>query len=314
MDAFQIFLLIFVFLGITAAVLQTFGSQSWKSYFQQELDPFLSSITKSILGLLGITFIMILFIRTARNREGFQNPDTFTKQLQGQLRTLQAETICRIFGEIEKNIFESEKVPIAFEGGKESVTPSDTEAKERTRTTLSRSLSAGVLDCGLIKALLAVELTDDSLYGKLSEVPDDLYIQLYQALEYSSQETEKALNEFKKSLDVRVAEEPPNVFEQFMDLCPPEVAEQRRKFLREQKLTEQQQQCLLPEEVPPAEKDPVMKRKLDTMQTRYTNFLRSSSNRPTIELLIERYKTSKAELEKYKQKAEQGELQEDIKV
>lgn len=314
MDTFQIFFLFLVAVGLIAAILQTFGPAAWKSYFQQELDPFFTSITKSLLGLLGITFIMILLVRTARNREGFQNPDTFVKQVQDRLKSLKAEQICVIFGEIEKNIFDSEKIPTVTEGTRGPITPSDTEAKERTRTVLSRALTAGILDCNLIKTLLSAELTDDILYGQLSTVPDDLYIQLYQAIEYSSQETEKALNEFKQSLDVRIAEEPPNVFEQFMDLCTPEVAEQRRKFLREQKLTEQQQQCLLPEEVVPSEKDPVMKRKLETMETRYTNFLRSSPNRPTIEFLLEKYKMSKAELETYKQKAEQGQLQDELKV
>lgn len=325
MDTFQVIFFILAGFGVLGALLQTLGPASWKAYFTQELDPFFSSVTKSLFGLLVVTALMLLLVRTSRNREGFQNPQNrIAKEFQARLQELKAQEICTVFQSIQKKIFENYKIPEAYKRGEQPVVPTDTEANENTRKLLTEALPAGILNCATLKLFLNPNLTDDTLYGLTSILPDALYVQLYQAIEYSAGEAKKALENFKKSLDATQAERSSNVFETFMDVCSPEVAEERRKFLREQKLTEQQQRCLLPEEVSPIKKDPIMKEKLAKLESEYKSFLASpygippfflpASQRPSLDAQLAAFYDYKKELDRLQNKAEKGDLQSEIKA
>lgn len=323
MDTVQILFYILAAVGLLSALLQTFGPPAWKAFFKQQLDPFFSAFILKLIGLLFVTFMMILLVRSNRAREGFQDaPTTMTKTFQARLNALKAKEVCDIFTAIEKNIYESEKAPVSYTEDKKPIVPTDAEAKGKTEAILSKALPAGILRCEKLDALMAPSLTDDTLYGLISTVPDSLFVQIYQAAEYSAEETTSALARFKESLNVGAMEKPEaTLFEGFKPLCTPDIAEERRKFLREKKLTEAQEQCLLPEEVPENEKIPALREKLDRLENEYNRFLAlpykngsSPRDRPTISQQIQRYTTSKAELDRLKNKAESGTLQDEIKA
>lgn len=307
MDTLQLMILSLFIVGFLGAALQTYGP--WKELFRIKLDPFFSSVTVGLLGLLGATALMILLVRTARNREGFQNPAAgaeMTSRFQKSLQSLLAPEVCQVFGEVQASMLQNEI------GAPPNTIP-EAEAKQRVQDSLLEAIPQGVLSCSDITTYLGSDLNDDTLYGLLATVPETLYSEVYGAAEYSRKAADDALDRIKQSLDTTTTASSPSAFESFVNICTPEVAEARRKFLREQKLSEEQQRCLLPEEAPPAEKNAFLRQKLDALDTNYARFL-AGKPRTTLREILDEYKRTKAELDNYKKRAESGQITQDIKT
>jgi hypothetical protein len=104
-----------------------------------------------------------------------------------------------------------------------------------------------------------------------------------------------------KSLDKKEGFVDPSV-----GICSPEVTEERRKFLRQKKLDEAAQRCLLPEEVPLESKETVAANKLKKIQDTYDAYIRMSPRKPLLSDVISKSLDLEQKLEEKKKAAESG--------
>ena len=172
---------------------------------------------------------------------------------------------------------------------------------------------AGVLSCSSITKTLA---SGADLETQILSLPDTLLIQAHQTAEACKAQLTKSLSDIKSSLVVpptTVTTPPPVPKEGFLNpVCSPEVAAERRKFLRDQKLSDDSRLCTLPEEMPKDTKEALVKQKITAMQAQYDSYKLQNSSSKTISQLLNDCSKLQKELESYKSKAQKGTLVNDL--
>jgi hypothetical protein len=241
-----------------------------------------------------VSFLLLMgFLKSLEqaNREGFQLPKVMDQWKQ-MIETYQVADVCGLKGRIEEKLIPVEK------GSPPTLT--DQQARERVEKLLSEGSSNGALRCAVYKKVN--EAKDiDSFFLAIQQVPDVYLIQVQDTAERMSQLLQKQYDEVMNSLDKKEGFVDPSV-----GICSPEVTEERRKFLRQKKLDEAAQRCLLPEEVPLESKETVAANKLKKIQDTYDAYIRMSPRKPLLSDVISKSLDLEQKLEEKKKAAESG--------
>jgi hypothetical protein len=241
-----------------------------------------------------VSFLLLMgFLKSLQqvNREGFQLPKGM-EQWKQMTETYQVADVCALKGRIEEKLIPVEK------GSPPTLT--DQQARERVEKLLSDGSSNGALRCAVYKKVN--EAKDiDSFFLAIQQVPDVYLIQVQDTAERMSQLLQKQYDEVMKSLEKKEGFVDPSV-----GICSPEITEERRKFLRQKKLDEAAQRCLLPEEVPLESKEAVAANKLKKIQDTYDAYIRMSPRKPLLSDVMSKSLDLERKLEEKKKAAESG--------
>jgi hypothetical protein len=280
---------------LIGALLQT--TNIFPSFFDKYFDSVATKITVySILLVLSFGFVMFILQQINKTREGFQTEETALDDWKQLTKLYEVDEVCSMKKRIVEKMLPVEK----------GVAPnelSDVQAQERVDSILSKGLANGTVNCELVaKVNEAKDI--DSFFVVVQEVPDTFLMQVHDTAERFFTLLQKQYDEVMNSLD--------KTKEGFVDasvgICSPEVVEERRKFLREKKLDEQAQKCLLPEEVPFESKNEVAKNKIKKIQSTYDAYIRLTPGKLTVGELMLKSKDLEGRLEEKKKQAESGAL------
>lgn len=294
---FGILLLIFIVVG---SILQTI--KAFPNLLNKEFDVFASKTT-ILLILIVICFGLFMYFLQLRAREGFQDgAQQTTVDLLQRWKTLSSNLkladVCKLFNEMETQM-------VAYEKGAPPDELTEQQAKERVEAIFQKESPSGVFSCVKFQAIQ--DANDiDTLFVKIQEVPDSFLLQALDTAKACRKLLREQLIKVEKSLNKDVTELT-YILEPFVDrsvgICSADIVEERRKFLREKKLSEAQQACLLPEEVPLESKEEIVSKKMDTL-------LRGVDRTEMEKLpaILQQANEFKKKLESYKTQAEEGTL------
>jgi hypothetical protein len=295
MESYSYSILTVVGIVLLGALLQT--TKVLPTVLDKLFDEAASNLT--VTGILfAVSFLILMgFLQTLTraNREGFETgvPKLLDKWKQ-LTNTYQVADVCALKKRIEEKLIPVEK------GSPPTLT--DQQARERVEKML------GSLNCTLLEKVN--EAKDiDSFFTVIREVPDSFLIQVQDTAERMTQLLQKQYDDVMKSLEKKEGFVDPSV-----GVCSPEITEERRKFLRQKKLDEAAQKCLLPEEVPLESKEKVAEAKLKKLQDTYDAYIRMSPGKPLISSLMERSLDLESKLEAKKKAAESGAILSEIRV
>lgn len=304
---FALYITLFILLFIGAAM-ELFNP----SFVPPPMKEMLVNTTIFVLGLFMAYYVLIFFLSILRtpNREGFQDTTQDVEKIIDSWKKMieenKLEEICKIYMDIYQKIFKVEKgIP------PESFT--DEQAREKTRKIFQDVIPSGILSCATVDKLKEVK-DIDTLFTISQGLPDNFLVQAYDTAVGCRTLLKKNYEEIQKSLNRSVEDIKMKDDEGFVDasvgICSPEITEERRKFLRDKKLSEQAQSCLLPEEVPLDKKDGYVKQKYNKIIATQENHKKQIKE--PLEKVLEDCAFYKKELDNIKQKAESGELVKDI--
>ena len=299
MESYSYVLFTGLILIVLGAVFQTFNLLP--TLFDKSFDQAATKLTiVAVLG--GVSFLLLMgFLQTLHraNREGFQVPKVM-EQWKQLTDTYQVANLCALKARIEEKLIPVEK------GSPPTLT--DQQARERVEKLLSENASNGIVNC-----VLYTKVNDaqdiDSFFIAIQEVPDVFLIQVQETAERLTGLLEKQYDEVMKSLEKKEGFIDPSV-----GICSPEVTEERRKFLRQKKLDEAAQRCLLPEEVPLESKENIAAGKVKKIQDTYDAYIRMSPRKPLLSELMARSLDLETRLEEKKKAAESGAIVSQIEV
>lgn len=286
--------------GLTLALFLLLGaalqsSHLFPNFFNKEFD-FLASklLVAAILLACAFGFIQ-LFLKT---REGFQTETTPTAMDSWKKMTdlYQIEEVCKLKKQLEAKIFPIEK-------GSPPNQLSDQQARERTEKVFTEKTSHGSVNCEAFEKVQKAK-DIDTFFVAVQELPNTFLIQVYETAERAN----NLLTDKVKEIDSALAKKTEGFVDPSVGVCSPEIVEERRKFLREKKLDEAAQRCLLPEEVPFESKDKVAAQKVKKIQDAYDAYIRMYPGKLTFDELLLQSKQAGAKLEEKKKAAESGDI------
>jgi hypothetical protein len=296
MDSYSIGLLTGIGIIFLGAAIQTFHLMP--TFFDKVFDLAASKITVAFL-LIVLSFLGVSAFLQHMNREGFQNENKAISKWKEMSETYYISEVCSIENSIKQKL-----MPIY----KQQDNLTDQQAEERFEKIVSDGTSNGAVSCGLVKPVM--EAKDiDSFFTAVQLLPNTFLIQLQETAFNLNILVQKQYDEVMESLDNK---------EGFMDpsvgICSPEITEERRKFLREKKLDEAAQRCLLPEEVPLEKKDDIALGKVKKIQDTYDAYIRMSPGKPIIGDLVLKTQDLLKKLDELKKKAESGEIVQELQL
>lgn len=268
--------MIYILLGIIllGAFFQTV--HLFPNFFDRVFDISASKITVSFILILVSMVGLSLFLR-GLNREGFQSPVAMN-QWNELVEKYQIKEVCAMKGRIQEKL-------LVIEKGAPPNTVTDDQAREQVEKIFTKGSSSGAVNCEAFQKVNEAKEIDRFFTG-IQELPDSFLIQV--------QETAERVDSLLEKQYLTVADSLAKKEEGFIDtsvgICSPEVVEERRKFLREKKLDEEAQRCLLPEEVPFDSKDTIAENKIKKIQQTYDAYIRMSPGKPTISDLLTKSK------------------------
>jgi hypothetical protein len=292
----------YIFLGIilVGALIQTF--HMFPTFFDKTFDLAASKITIAFLlilvSIVGLQFFLQNLKRWNRN-EGFQTEEaslpTAMKQWNQLVEKYQISEVCDIKGRIQEKLFVLEK-------GVPPNTMTDDQAREQVEKIFAKGTSNGPVNCeSFQKVNNAKDI--DSFFTAVQELSDSFLIQVQETAETVKLLLEKQALTVADSLAKK--EEQEGFVDTSVGICSPEIVEERRKFLRQKKLDEEAQSCLLPEEVPFDSKDTIAENKIKKIQQTYDAYIRMSPGKPTISELLTKSKEFEDTLNDQKEVAKQ---------
>lgn len=252
------------------------ATKYFPQYFTPEFDEFLQKLTVVSI-LLAIVISSFFFFMKSRNREGFAEQaasvgpmDTWKEMVS----KYSLDELCKLLAEMEAKMIPAEK-------GAPPDQKTDAQAREAVQQEFLKGNAVAFFSCPLFQKVQAAQ-DMDQFFTVLQEVPDTFFAEAHSTANVALNLLLKQKQSFDDAL-----KNPPDIpsvsTEGFRDIstkvCSPDIVEQRRKFLREQKLSEEAEQCLLPEEVPKDSKESVVKAKLNRLEATYLQYLAYLSNR-----------------------------------
>ena len=299
MESYSYALLTGLIVVLLGALFQTMNVLP--SILDKSFDQAATKLT--IVGVLWIVSFLLLmaFLQTLQraNREGFEIPKVM-EQWKQMTETYQFSDVCGLRKRIEEKLIPVEK------GSPPTLT--DQQARERVEKLLSEGTSKGTVNCALLEKVN--EAKDiDSFFIAIQEVPDMVLIQVQDTAERMAQLLEKQFQTIQDSLNKKEGFVDPSV-----GICSPEVTEERRKFLRQKKLDEAAQRCLLPEEVPLESKETVAATKLKKIQDTYDAYMRMSPRKPLLSDIVAKSLDTEKKIEEKRKAAESGAILSHIQV
>ncbi len=293
MESYSYVLLTGLLIVVLGAVFQTMNVLP--TLLDKSFDQAATKLT-IVAGLWGASFLLLMgFLQTLQkaNREGFETPKVMDQWKQ-MSDTYQVADVCALKGRIEQKLIPVEK------GSPPTLT--DQQARERVEKLLSEGSSSGPLNCAFYQKVN--EAKDiDRFFLAIQQVPNTYFIQVQETAERMAQLLQKQYDDVIDSLEKKEGFIDPSV-----GICSPEITEERRKFLRQKKLDEAAQRCLLPEEVPLESKEAVAATKLKKIQDTYDAYIRMSPRRPLLSNVMTKSLDLEKKLEEKKKAAESGAL------
>lgn len=285
---------VIVFLG---ALLQT--SKLFPSFFDSLFDQTASKLTISTILLLISVLILQTFLKGLQrwNREGFQDPSSMTKWKE-LTTTYPIADVCAMKSELEQRLFALEK------GTADTLT--DQQARERVEKIFTANTTNGTVNCQQFETVNKAK-DIDTFFTVVQELPNTFLIQVQETAERILSLLEKQKKEVEKSLSEAKKAKAEGFIDPSVGICSPEITEERRKFLREKKLDEAAQRCLLPEEVPLEKKDDIAMAKVKKLQDTYDAFIRKGpKTRPLMIDIVTKAKETLGFLKEKQKQAEAG--------
>lgn len=300
-----IYWLIPVGIVLIGALVQTFKVAP--SFFDKNFDFTATKLTIAAV-LLGASIVFLLFFLKARNqlnREGFQTK-TAMDSWKELVDTYQLRQLCELKKRVEDKAFLSIK-------GSPPDQLTDVQARERTDKLFNEGTSQGSMNCALFNK--TIEAKDiDTFFVAIQELPSGFLIQSYDTAVLIRNLLKEQLQKLKESLaeQEKMMKSGTVVGEGFIDpsvgICSAEIVQERRKFLRQKKLDEAAQRCLLPEEVPFESKDKIAENYIKKLLNTYLNYMQFPPGRPTMDSLLRESLNIEAELNKAQDDAQSGKL------
>lgn len=277
------------------------------SFFDAYFDLTATKLTVAAVVLAASAIGLMIFLQN-RNREGFQTPSPMEKWKQLQKDFSVAE-VCALKKNLDSKVF-------AVMKGEPPNEISAEQARERTNKVFEATTRYGVIDCELVE-LVNKAKDIDSFFEAIQRLPTSFCVQVYDTVKRMSFLLENQYKEFQKEKAKAELEKKKN--EGFIDrsvgICSPAVVEERRKFLREKKLDQAAQSCLLPEEVPLEEKETIASNHIQKMLDFYGQSLRPPNAKledlaqtPTIQEMMEKSLKIAAFFDKNEKDAKEGKL------
>lgn len=279
-------ILVFIGIVVLGAAIQTF--KVFPNFFDKMFDDSASKTTVALI-LIGASFLVLSFFLQSfvrLNREGFQDMPKAMVMWKEMMTTYDIPAVCSIQKQIEEKILPVEK---------EQNNLTDAQAKERVAKLFP-------LNCELLEPVNQAK-DIDTFFTTVQMVPNTLLVDVYQTAEKATEMLEKQYNDIQSALEKKEGFIDPSV-----GICSPEVTEERRKFLREKKLDEAAQRCLLPEEVPFEKKEDVAAEKVKKIQDTYDAAMRMTPKKPLLSDLVTKSQDYLKKLEETKKRAESGQL------
>lgn len=277
------------------AILQTF--RLLPTILDKEFDIAASKLTVAAIFfvLSGIFLLFFLQQLLKSNREGFQGETAIAKWKE-MANKYQIVEVCNVKDRIREKMIQVEKG-----GGDKPL--SEEQASETVEKTFEKGTLTGSVNCAIVKKVdSAADM--DGFFTAIQEVSDNLLVQTQETIEGLV----KLLDDQNKKIDDALQAKNEAFIDMKVGICSPEVVEERRKFLREKKLDEEAERCLLPEEVPFESKDAAAKTKIQRIQETYDSYIRTFPQKLTIGELLQKAKDAEDKLNKRKQEAESGAL------
>lgn len=299
---------------VLGALLQTF--RVFPKLLDKEFDNFASKTTLCLIVIVLLFFTLMFSLRLRNAREGFQN------DILNEWKTISSEGNLDGVCELYNYMFDKIK---SYEKGAPPDELSDAQATKNTMNIFRNAITSNaflqtseiLFSCKKYQELQDADDVDTFLV-KIQLVPDNFLKQAYdlavacrKLLRDQLVEVEQELKVVDSKTGFKVNKDFKNMIyplEPFVNpsvgICSAETVEERRKFLREKKLTEKQQQCLLPEEVPLAPK-------VEIIQTKISKLVNNvgADTIKEIPLILKQANEFRKKLETYKNKAEQGQLE-----
>lgn len=274
------------------ALLQTF--HLLPTILDKDFDSAASKITAAAIFVVISAFFVLFLLKQLlkANREGFTQETAMDKwkELAAKYEILE---VCAIKDRVREKMIEVEK----------GSGLTNDQAIEAVDKTFDKGTLTGSLNCATVKKVNeAVDI--DNFYVAIQELSDNVLVQTQETIEGIV----KLLDDQNKRIDDALKLKNEGFIDMSVGVCSPEIVEERRKFLRQKKLTEEAERCLLPEEVPFDNKDIVAKGKIQRFQETYDSYVRTFPQKLTIGELLIKAKDGEDKLNKRKQEAESGAL------
>lgn len=285
--------MIYILLGIIllGAFFQTV--HLFPNFFDRFFDISASKITVSLIMIL-VSIIGLSFFLRGLNREGFETEGPNAMKQWNQLtEKYQIQDVCEMKGRIQEKL-------IAIEKGIPPNAVTDDQAREQVEKIFTKDTSNGTVNCESFQKVKDAK-DIDSFFTVVQELPDSFLIQVQDTAERVKSLLEKQYSSIANSL----AKKEEGFVDTSVGICSPEIVEERRKFLRQKKLDEDAQRCLLPEEVPFDSKDTIAENKIKKIQSTYDAYIRMSPGKPTISELLTKSKEYEEKLNDQKEAVKQ---------
>ena len=329
METFKIYFWIIFALAVIGSAVQVFFPQ----LLGGKLDEFLTNeaILLMIIFIVTITTMFALkglcMNSSSCAREGFENEgnpvinewkDIFTNNKLNELCSLRAEIYKKVYA-LEKGVKADPERGIDGDEKPEAI------ARMNTERTFTDLMPGGNFDCGLLERVSAAA-DIDSFFVESANLPENYLNRAFELAAACARLCERLLKKVDSAIEKPTI--PDVKFEGFINpnqkVCSPELIEERRKFIREKKLSEDQQACLLPEQVPLQTKEDIVKKRLDTLEAQWDAYQpklpydfregEKPYKKMPIADMVGYAQSIKAKLDKIQKSAESGEIVNDLKT
>lgn len=284
------------------SVLQTYKVAP--TIFTKELDVFM---TKMTFGLILLTVICVFLLPAFfRIREGFATTPDPIEQWKKIVEEEKLTDLCSTIQDVQSKMALLEK-------GSPPDELTDDQARELVKDSFTKNVPSGPFSCVAFKQIQANSDLDNFIVN-IQTVPDTYLVQAHETAVYCEKQYIAQLDTVKGSLNVKNAPKVDLPLESFVDVCTPDIVEQRKKLMRDKKLSEAAEKCLLPEEVPGPTKQEEVSKKIEALQNSFFDYKEKNKITRQIPEIVKSCKKIAAELEAYKNKAQSGALASEIKT
>jgi hypothetical protein len=329
METFKIYFWIIFALAVIGSAIQVFFPQ----LLGGKLDEFLTNEATLLMIILIVTITTMFALKglcmntSSCAREGFENEgNPVINQWKDIVTKNKLDELCSLQSEIYKKVYTLEKgVKADPEHGIDGDEKPEAIARMNTEKTFTDLMPGGNFDCGLLQRVSAAA-DIDSFFVESANLPENYLNRAFELAAACARLCERLLKKVDSAIEKPSI--PDVKFDGFTNpnqkVCSPELIEERRKFIREKKLSEDEQACLLPEEVPLETKDDIVKKRLETLATQWEAYQPKlpfdfrEAEKPYKKMPIADMVTYamaiKAKLDKIQKSADSGEIVNDLKA
>jgi len=329
METFKIYFWIVFALAVIGSAIQAFFPQ----LLGGKLDEFLTNEAILLMIIFIVTLTTMFSLKglcmntSSCAREGFENEgNPLINQWKDIVTKDKLNQLCSLQSEIYKKVYALEKgVKADPENGIEGDEKPEAIARMNTEKTFTDLMPGGNFDCGLLERVSAAA-DIDSFFVESANLPENYLNRAFELAAACARLCERLLKKVDSAIEKPSI--PDVKFEGFINpnqkVCSPELIEERRKFIREKKLSEDQQACLLPEQVPLETKEDIVKKRLGIMMAQWDAYQpklpydfregEKPYKKMPIADMVGYALAIKAKLDKIQKSAESGEIVNDLKT